>query len=99
MWVRGRLDQHLPHEAGPKGAGVAYVREGAWFERRLALVDARRQVDELNARALALRETTAFWKRVEEATRFRHVQWVAETDDGPCAHHRCGCDSGAGGRW
>ena len=85
-WVRGTFDQHTVHEGGPEGAGVGLVCEGAWFERRLALVDATRQVDELHARALAMRETMGFWKRADETTGFRHVQWVLlEPYKGPCS--------------
>ena len=55
--------------------------ECAWFERRIALVDAKRQVDELNARAIYWLEKTEGWTRLEAEAKHRHVLWIAADPD------------------
>ena len=75
LWVRGTIDGRKRAIAGRRR--FAYIKECAWFERRLALVDAKRQVDELHARNMWWQEETSRWKRLDDNARYRHVQWIA----------------------
>lgn len=65
---------------------IAWVGEASWVERRLSLVDARRQVVKVCAENSRLfsRDAIERWRDVEEGSFFRYVSWIgARGLDGP----------------
>ena len=82
IWVRGMYDYAQPRVAGAIGTGrrpsmAAWIGEATWVERRIALVDAVRQVERVQAeRSLLRREPEPWWRRVDEEDRFRYVNWI-----------------------
>ena len=96
VWVRGTLDRHILHDGMSAGAGYAYIQECAWFERRITLMDAQRQVDKLHARTMAAREELARWTRLDDVARYRHAQLIAfesyeDVFSAPPLHMRLRC--------
>ncbi len=83
IWVRGVHDYAQPRVSGAIGTGrrptmAARIAEATWVERRIALVDAARQVESLLApNRLSLRSPEAAWRQVDESRRFRYVDWMA----------------------
>ncbi len=91
IWVRGEHDYAYPRVPGAIGTGrwptlTAWVGEATWVERRIALVDARRQVARVRAenwRVLS-EDAVKIWQSVEPEYRFRYVNWIsARGFDGP----------------
>ena len=61
IWVRERHDYANPRVAGAMGTGrhstlLAWMGEARWFEQRIALVDAVRQVQEMRAQGRLVRD-------------------------------------------
>ena len=90
IWVRGRHDYANPRVAGAMGTGrhstlLAWIGEARWFERRIALVDAVRQVEEVRAQGWLVRdEQQRRWHAAGGETRFRYVDWIGSGGpDGP----------------
>lgn len=87
IWVRGAHDYAQPRVAGAIGSGqyptmIAWIGEAAWVERRIALVDAVRQVEEVRAEGWMLPKRG--WRDVDEEKRFRYVNWIgARESSGP----------------
>ena len=91
IWVRGEHDYAEPRVAGAIGTGIwstmiAWVGEATWVERRIAFVDARRQVAKVraeNSRSLS-GDVIERWQDIEPEYRFRFVSWIgARGLDGP----------------
>ena len=89
IWVRGEHDYAEPRVAGAIGTGlwstmIAWVGEATWVERRIRLVDARRQVAKVrseNSRSLS-GDAIERWQDIEAC--FRYVSWIgARGLDGP----------------
>ena len=89
IWVRGEHDYAEPRVAGAVGTGlwstmIAWVGEATWVERRIRLVDARRQVAKVrseNSRSLS-GDAIERWQDIEAC--FRYVSWIgARGLDGP----------------
>lgn len=61
---------------------IAWIVEAAWVERRIALVDAVRQVEEVRAEGWLLPERglPELWRDVDEEKRFRYVSWIGARD-------------------
>ena len=82
IWVRGAHDYAQPRVAGAIGSGryptmIAWIGEATWVERRIALVDVVRQVEEVRAEGWLLpEESRRRWQDVDEEKRFRYVNWV-----------------------
>ena len=91
IWVRGEHDYAEPRVAGAIGTGIwstmaAWVGEATWVERRIAFVDARRQVAKVRAENSwsFSRDAIERWRDIEEDVCFRYVSWVgARGLDGP----------------
>ena len=90
IWVRGTYDYAQPRVAGAIGSGrystmIAWIGEATWVERRIALVDAVRQVEEVRAEGWLLpKEPKRRWQDVDEEKCFRYVNWIGAHDlDGP----------------
>ena len=90
IWVRGTYDYAQPRVAGAIGSGrystmIAWIGEAIWVERRIALVDAVRQVEEVRAEGWLLpKEPKGRWQDVDEEKCFRYVNWIgARGLDGP----------------
>lgn len=87
IWVRGMYDYADPRVAGAIGTGrdptlFAWIGEAAWVERRIALVDAVRQVERVRAgRSPVGGDPDSRWRAVDEEDRFRYVNWIGA--DGP----------------
>ena len=75
IWVRGRHDYANPRVAGTMGTGrhstlLAWIGEARWFERRIALVDAVHQVQEVRAQGwLVHDEQRRRWHAVDGEAR------------------------------
>ena len=91
IWVRGEHDYAEPRVAGAIGTGIwstmiAWVGEATWVERRIAFVDARRQVAKVraeNSRSFS-GDAIERWQDIEEEACFRYVSWIgARGIDGP----------------
>ena len=86
IWVRGAHDYAQPRVAGAIGSGrystmIAWIGEATWVERRIALVDAVRQVEEVRAEAWLLpEESKRQWQGVDEKKCFRYVSWIGARD-------------------
>ena len=83
IWVRGAYDYANPRVAGAIGTGrystmIAWIGEATWVERRVALVDAVRQVEEVRAESgwLLPKEGEGRWRDVDEEVCFRYVSWI-----------------------
>ena len=82
IWVRGMHDYAQPRVAGAIGTGrysimIAWIGEATWVERRVALVDAVRQLEEVRAEGWLLSEDReGRWHDVDEEDRFRYVNWI-----------------------
>ena len=82
IWVRGMHDYAYPRVAGAVGTGrqstmIAWIGEATWVERRIALVDAVRQLEKVRAEGWLLREEQARrWRTVDEEACFRYVNWI-----------------------
>jgi len=83
IWVRGAHDYAQPRVAGAIGTGrystmIAWIGEAAWVERRIVLVDAVRQVEEVRAESgwLLSEEHEGRWRDVDEEKCFRYVDWI-----------------------
>ena len=81
--VRETHDYAQPRVAGPIGAGqfstmIACISEVTWVERRIALVDAVRQVGKVRAEKswLLSEDASERWRDVEEERCFRYVNWI-----------------------
>ena len=91
IWVRGEHDYAEPRVAGAIGTGfrstmIAWVGEATWVERRIAFVDARRQVSKVRAENSwsFSRDAIERWRDIEEESCFRYVSWIgARGLDGP----------------
>lgn len=57
---------------------IAWIGEATWVERRIALVDAVRQVEEVRAEGgwLLPEEDEGRWRGVDEEGCFRYVSWI-----------------------
>ena len=83
IWVRGRCDYAQPRVAGAIGSGrystmIAWIGEASWVERRIVLVDAVRQVEEVRSEGWLLpQDPKRRWQDVDEAKCFRYVNWIA----------------------
>ncbi|MDE0281565.1 MAG: hypothetical protein OXN16_10870 [Gammaproteobacteria bacterium] len=83
IWVRGRYDYAHPQVAGAIGTGrfpmmYVHVREAAWVERRLPLIDAVRQTDAVRlAEGLMGSSRPTAWHGVEPERYFRYVNWIS----------------------
>ena len=65
---------------------IAWVGEATWVERRIAFVDARRQVSKVRAENSwsFSRDAIERWREIEEESCFRYVSWIgARGLDGP----------------
>ena len=64
---------------------LAWIGEARWFERRIALVDAVRQVQEVRAQGWLVRdEQRRRWHAADGEARFRYVDWIGSGGpDGP----------------
>ncbi len=82
IWVRGTHDYARPGVAGGIGSGmspmIACVGIATWVERRIALVDAVRQLEAVRAAEdlLMLRDTKPLWHDVEAQKSFLYVNWI-----------------------
>ena len=82
IWIRGVHDYAQPRVAGAIGTGrhpsmIAWIREATWVERRVALVDAVRQIEKVRAEGWLLPEdNNRGWRDVDEKDRFRYVSWI-----------------------
>ena len=83
IWVRGTHDYANPRVAGAIGTGrystmIAWIGEATWVERRVALVDAVRQVEEVRAEGgwLLPEEDEGRWRGVGEEECFQYVSWI-----------------------
>ena len=83
IWVRGAHDYAQPRVAGAIGTGrystmIAWIGEATWVERRIALVDAVRQVEEVRAESgwLLSEEHEGRWRDVDEEKCIRYVDWI-----------------------
>ena len=89
IWIRGDSDYADPRVAGAIGTGqnpsmLAWVGNARWIERRIALVDAVRQVQAVRAgRTFLDEERRDGWRDVETRRRFRFVRWVGGMRDYP----------------
>ena len=91
IWVRGEHDYAESRVAGAIGTGfrstmIAWVGEATWVERRIAFVDARRQVSKVRAENSwsFSRDAIERWRDIEEESCFRYVSWIgARGLDGP----------------
>lgn len=87
IWIRGDSDYADPRVAGAIGTGqnpsmLAWVGNARWIERRIALVDAVRQVQAVRAgRTFLDEERRDGWRDVETRQRFRFVRWVGGMRD------------------
>ena len=84
IWVRGKHDHAETRVPGAIGTGrwptlAAWVGEATWVERRIALVDARRQVAKVRAECgrLLSDDIVERWQSVEPEHRFRYVKWIS----------------------
>ena len=88
IWIRGDYDYADPRVAGAIGTGhipsiLAWVGNAKWIERRVALVDAVRQVEAARAgRTFLDDERRDGWRDVETGQRFRFVRWIGGMRDG-----------------
>ena len=91
IWVRGEHDYAEPRVAGAIGTGIwstmiAWVGEATWVERRIAFVDARRQVAKVraeNSRSFS-GDAIESWQDIEPESCVRYVSWIgARGLDGP----------------
>ncbi len=83
IWVRGVHDYPQPRVAGSIGSGrfptmIACICRATWVERRIALVDASRQVDAINAECggLPSRNLISQWNDVEQQTCYQYANWI-----------------------
>ena len=83
IWVRGKYDYANPRVAGAIGTGrystmTAWIGEATWVERRVVLVDAMRQAEEVRAVDgwLLLGKDEGRWRGVDEEGCFRYVSWI-----------------------
>jgi len=91
IWVRGEYDYAEPRVPGAIGTGlwstmIAWIGEASWVERRIALVDVRRQLAKIRAESRRTFSGDAMecWRNAEMGTRFRYVSWIgARGLDGP----------------
>ena len=90
IWVRGRHDYANPRVDAAMGRGrhstlLAWIGEARWFERRIALVDAVRQMEEVRAQGwLVHDEQRRHWQAAGGEARFRYVEWIGSGGpDGP----------------
>ena len=89
IWIRGDSDYADPRVAGAIGTRqnpsmLAWVGNARWIERRIALVDAVRQVQAVRAgRTFLDEERRDGWRDVETRQRFRFVRWVGGMRDYP----------------
>lgn len=83
IWVRGVHDYSRPRVAGAIGTGryptmTAHIVEATWVERRVALVDAVRQVEEVRAEELSSRQDQIMqWQDIDPEKRFLYVNWIS----------------------
>ena len=87
IWVRGAHDYAQPRVASAIGTGryptmIAWLGEATWVERRVVLVDAVRQVQEVRAGSLFLQPESPSWRDVDVDKRFRYVGWMGTTARG-----------------
>ena len=91
IWVRGEHDYAEPRVAGAIGTGIwstmiTWLGVATWVERRIALVDAQRQVTKVRAEKSwsFSGDTIERWRDIEEDVCFRYVSWIgARGLDGP----------------
>ena len=82
IWIRGKYDYSHSQVAGAIGTGmrpalIAWIGEATWVERRMALVDAREQVEAVTAQNWMFgRENVKRWRYVDEGRSFRYVNWI-----------------------
>ncbi len=81
IWVRGAHDYAQPRVAGAIGSGryptmSAWIGEATWVERRIVLMDAARQVEEMRAKFWLTEEINGRWQGVDQEKRFRYVHWI-----------------------
>ena len=103
IWIRGVDDYADPRVAGAIGTGrnpsmLAWVGNARWIERRIALVDAVRQIQAVRAgRTFLNEERRDGWRDVETGRPFRFVRWVGGLRDrrsprrAPPVHMRLRC--------
>ena len=84
IWVRGKHDYAETRVPGAIGTGrwptlSAWVGEATWVERRIALLDACRQVAGVRAESwfTSSEEAVETWQGVEPEHRFRYVKWIS----------------------
>lgn len=88
IWIRGDDDYADPRVAGAIGTGriptmLAWVGNARWIERRIALVDAVRQVQAVRAgRTFLDEERRDGWRDVETGQRYRFVRWIGALGGG-----------------
>ena len=91
IWVRGEHDYAETRVPGAIGTGIwstmiAWVGEATWVERRIAFVDAGRQVAKVraeNSRSFS-GDAIEHWRDIQEDVCCRYVSWVgARGLDGP----------------
>ena len=91
IWVRGEHDYAEPRVPGAIGTGlwstmISWVGEATWVERRIAFVDAGRQVAKVRAENSwsSSGDEIERWRDIEEDVCFRYVSWIgARGLDGP----------------
>ena len=82
IWIRGSHDYTQPRVAGATGTGrhstmIAWIAEATWMERRIALVDAVRQVEEVRLESwLGTEEHQRPWHDVNEEECYRYVACI-----------------------
>ena len=103
IWVRGAHDYAQPRVAGAIGTGRSstmstWIGEATWVERRIVLVDAVRQVEEVRAESGWLLDHEGRWRDVDEEECFRYVDWIGARAQRATQRRRFGCVFGAGTR-
>ena len=92
IWIRGGHDYADPRAGSGIGTGrnpaiLAWIGEAKWAERRIALVDAKRQVEKVRAGRMYLGEKGFDgWRDVDTEMRLPYVLWVGTLRDRPGPH-------------
>lgn len=87
IWIRGAYDYADPRVASGIGTGhnpaiLAWIGEAKWAERRIALVDAMRQVEKVRAGRMFLdKGGQDGWRDVVTEMRFPYVRWIGTLRD------------------
>ncbi|MDE0190141.1 MAG: hypothetical protein OXQ90_02185, partial [Gammaproteobacteria bacterium] len=87
IWIRGAHDYADPRGASGIGTGrnpaiLAWIGEAKWAERRIALVDAVRQVQKVRAGRMFPRgEPQEGWRDVDVEIRLPYAKWVGTLRD------------------